>query len=207
MAWLTLTNLKTLVGSIRSPEQTRPRLLTRYLALLAGAGSHAANGSAPHARHSSNPLRDDPPPDHSAVPKPGSNQLTVHTHETGLPACGQTAPNLPSDVGTRKNTGVYLLPSWNSLSLRMTSPRNRVNFTGSCPNHPGSCPSHPGSCPSHPGSCPSHPGSCPSHPGSCPNHPGSRPNHPGSRPSHPGSCPNHPGSCPSRPGSCPSAPP
>src|SRR5262249_49402460 len=45
-AWFSLMNWKTRTGSLRSPVRTGPLPLPRYRAPGAGAGSHAADGSA-----------------------------------------------------------------------------------------------------------------------------------------------------------------
>src|ERR1700756_3323598 len=62
-------NRKSSTAACRSPEQTRPRLLTEYRAPAATACSHAEAGSTHHARPRSDP--EPPPPGGPRFAQPG----------------------------------------------------------------------------------------------------------------------------------------
>src|SRR5438067_7767234 len=58
-AWFALMNRKSRTAAYRSPEQTRPRLLTEYRAPAAAGRSRVVAGSTRHAR---------PPPNLGSIP-------------------------------------------------------------------------------------------------------------------------------------------
>src|SRR5271169_2080651 len=68
-AWFALMNRKSWAAACRSPERTRPRLLTEYRAPAAAACSHAEAGSTHHARPRSD--REPPPPGGPRFGQPG----------------------------------------------------------------------------------------------------------------------------------------
>jgi hypothetical protein len=134
-AWFALMNWKTRTGSPRSPVRTRPLPLPRYRAPGAVADSHAADGSAPRARHwSGRPVsgfhRDRP-----VAPSSRSPGRLVRTRATAPPGCAQIGPDQPSGTGIPVHSVGPASSTRTCEPPAMTSERNftRRNLTGSAP--------------------------------------------------------------------------
>src|SRR6516164_6434222 len=126
-AWFALMNWKTRMGSPRSPVRTRPLPLPRYRAPGAVAGSHAADGSAPHARRwSGRPVggRHRDRPDEPSSRSPGRS---VRTRATALPGFAQIGPDQPSVAGTPAHRVGDSSASMAPPSQVERCPPNRVN--------------------------------------------------------------------------------
>src|SRR6185437_12744259 len=105
-AWFALMNRKSRTAACRSPEQTRPRLLTGYRAPAAAACSHVVAGSTRHARPSPNlePIRlADPRSGQPGRPRHewsgrsaqtrGQDRQDYVRHERDPPSDGETQAN------------------------------------------------------------------------------------------------------------------
>src|SRR6188768_1152021 len=94
------------MGSIRSPERTRPRLLPGSPALHAAGDSPASGGAAPPAPPSSGPPRAASRPDRrSDAPSCGSPVLTAQTLATAPQGCDRRASARSSVAGTQDCRG------------------------------------------------------------------------------------------------------
>src|SRR6516162_1632203 len=98
-AWFALMNWKTRTGSPRSSVQTRPLPLPRYRAPGAVAGSHAADGSAPHARRRSRRHDGGLHRDRPVALSSRSPGRSVRTRATAPPGCARIGPDQPSVAG------------------------------------------------------------------------------------------------------------
>src|SRR5271165_4688334 len=123
-------NRKSPTAACRSPEQTRPRLLTEYRAPAATACSHAEAGSTHHARPRSDP--EPPPPGGPRFGQPGrpTREWSGHSAQTrGLDRqdYGQHGPGRPSVGEIPANTVGVFLASAAPLTKASGCPPNRVN--------------------------------------------------------------------------------
>src|SRR5271154_1795390 len=128
-AWFALMNRKSRTATCRSPEQTRPRLLTEYRAPAAAACSHVATGLTRRA-----PL----PPDQGSIPllaprsaQPGRprREWSGQSAQTRGQDCqdhGRHEPDPPSDGETQANT-VGVWASVAPLAKASGCPPIRVN--------------------------------------------------------------------------------
>src|SRR5208282_5451103 len=129
-AWFALMNWKTRMGSPRSPVRTRPLPLPKCRAPGAVAGSHAADGSAPHARRwSGRPVgglhRDRP-----VAPSSRSPGRSVQTRATAPPEFAQIGPDQPSVAGTPAHRVGDSSASVAPPSQVKRCPPDRVNSKG-----------------------------------------------------------------------------
>ena len=119
-------------GSVPSPEQTRPRLLTEYRAPAAAACSHVAAGSTRHARPRTD--QESPPPAGPGFGQPGpprsewSGRL-AQTRGQDRQDYVQHGRGRPSDGETQANTVGAFWPSAAPLAKASGCPPNRVNPT------------------------------------------------------------------------------
>ena len=123
-------NRKSSTAACRSPEQTRPRLLTEYRALAATACSHAEAGSTHHARPRSDP--EPPPPGGPRFGQPGRptrewSGRSAQTRGQDRQDYGQHGPGRPSVGEIPANMVGVFLASAAPLTKASGCPPNRVN--------------------------------------------------------------------------------
>src|SRR5271169_5655511 len=129
-AWFALMNRKSWAAACRSPERTRPRLLTEYRAPAATACSHAEAGSTHHARPRSD--REPPPPGGPRFGQPGRptrewSGRSAQTRGQDRQDYGQRGPGRPSVGEIPANTVGVFLASAAPLAKASGCPPNRVN--------------------------------------------------------------------------------
>ena len=117
-------------GTCRSPERTRPRLLTECRAPAATACSHAEAGSTHHARPPSD--REPPPPDAPRFGQPGRpthewSGRSAQTRGQDRQDYGQHGRGRPSVGEIPANTVGVFLASATPLAKASGCPPNRVN--------------------------------------------------------------------------------
>src|SRR5215472_16016696 len=118
-------------GSRSSPERTRPLPLTGSLAPAGVGGSHAAAGSVPRARRSSDRRRHGPLYAPTAPPSCGSTAPSVRTRVPAPPVYVRHVPTPPSDGGTPVGRLVCSWTSWTPRTQLVRCPQNRGNFSPS----------------------------------------------------------------------------
>src|SRR5580692_11657623 len=123
-----LMNWKTRMGSLRSPVRTRPLPLPRYRAPGAVAGSHAADGSAPHARHWSGRHVGGLHRDRPVAPSSRSPRRSARTRAIAPLVFAQIGPDQPSVAGIPAHR-----VGDSSASMAPPSQVKGVHRTGSTP--------------------------------------------------------------------------
>src|SRR5262249_9488853 len=104
MAWFAPTNPKASALQTRSPEQTRPRLFSRFLALPEAADSPDEAAEAPPAPASSTRLRVCPRRARSGPPNSESIAPSAQTPVPTPQDPDRLAPAQLSDAGTPAST-------------------------------------------------------------------------------------------------------
>ena len=100
MAWFALTSSKISPISCRSPEQTRPRLFLRFLALHEADDSPDEAAAAPRGPNSSAHRHDARHRGPPAAPSCGSSENCTRTRGPAPLPSGPSAPTQPSDADT-----------------------------------------------------------------------------------------------------------
>src|SRR5882672_11070750 len=123
-------NRKSPTAACRSPERTRPRLLTKYRPPAAAACSPAEAGSIHHARPRSD--REPPPPDDPRADQPGrpKRELSGRSAQTrgrDRQDYGQHERGRPSVAEIPVNMVGVFLASAAPLVKASGCPPNRVN--------------------------------------------------------------------------------
>src|SRR3984957_13017183 len=122
-----LMNWKTRMGSLRSPVRTRPLPLPRYRAPGAVAGSHAADGSAPHARHCSGRHVGGLHRDRPVAPSSRAPGRAARTRAIAPLVFAQIGPDQPSVAGIPAHRVGDSSASMAPPSQVKGCPPNRVN--------------------------------------------------------------------------------
>src|ERR1700722_18223135 len=122
-----LMNWKTRMGSLRSPVRTRPLPLPRYRAPGAVAGSPAADGSAPHARHWSGRHVGSLHRDRPVAPSSRSPGRSARTRAIAPLVFAQIGPDQPSVAGIPAHRVGDSSASMAPPSQVKGCPPNRVN--------------------------------------------------------------------------------